>query len=124
MILLNYRDSKPIYEQVKEGIHKLVSAGALDAGEKLPSAGELASRLAINPGMVVRAYRELVAEGCLYTADGTEVFVSADRRTLDCRTTKLLEEFDEVVEELFFLSVPPEFLKERVGTLDERGQDE
>lgn len=49
MIQLNYRDAKPIYEQIKDGMRHLVISNALTADEKLPSVCELAATLAINP---------------------------------------------------------------------------
>ena len=49
MIQLNYRDAKPIYEQIKDGLRKLVITNSLIANEKLPSVREMASKLAINP---------------------------------------------------------------------------
>ena len=36
MISLNYRDARPIYEQVKEGLRHLMVTGGLQAGDKLP----------------------------------------------------------------------------------------
>ncbi len=36
MIQLNYRDAKPIYEQIKDGLRKLVITNSLIANEKLP----------------------------------------------------------------------------------------
>ena len=42
MVQLNYRDSKPIYEQIKEGLRRLVITGAVLKDEKLPSVRELA----------------------------------------------------------------------------------
>ena len=47
MIQLNYRDAKPIYEQIKDGLRKLVITNSLIANEKLPSVREMASKLAI-----------------------------------------------------------------------------
>ena len=52
MIQLNYRDARPIYEQVKDGLRHLVVTGALQAGDKLPSVRALASSLAINPNTI------------------------------------------------------------------------
>ena len=52
MIQLNYRDSKPIYEQIKDGLRKLVISNSLSADEKLPSVRELAAKLAINPNTI------------------------------------------------------------------------
>ena len=56
MIQLNYRDSKPIYEQIKDGLRKLVISNSLSADEKLPSVRELAAKLAINPNTIQKAY--------------------------------------------------------------------
>ena len=65
MLTLNYRDTKPIYIQIKSGLKKLMITGAIAADEKLPSVRELAGTLAINPNTIQRAYRELEAEGYL-----------------------------------------------------------
>ena len=46
MISLNYRDSRPIYEQIRDGLRKLIVTGALSADEKLPSVRALAAQLA------------------------------------------------------------------------------
>ena len=37
MIRLDYRDARPIYEQVKDGLRRLMVTGVLAPGEKLPS---------------------------------------------------------------------------------------
>ena len=63
MISLNYRDSRPIYEQIRDGLRKLIVTGALGADEKLPSVRALAAQLAINPNTIQRAYNELEGEG-------------------------------------------------------------
>lgn len=70
MIQLNYRDARPIYEQVRDGLRHLVVTGALQAGDKLPSVRALASSLAINPNTIQRAYESLEQEGYLYTVAG------------------------------------------------------
>ena len=43
MITLNYRDARPIYEQVRNGLRRLIVSGAIADGEKLPSVRALAS---------------------------------------------------------------------------------
>lgn len=63
MIQLNYRDAKPIYEQIKDGLKHLLVSKAIETGEKLPSVRELAASLAINPNTIQRAYKELESEG-------------------------------------------------------------
>ena len=65
MLSLDYRDARPIYEQVRDGLRRLVVTGALVQGEKLPSVRSMASSLAINPNTIQRAYEALEAEGYL-----------------------------------------------------------
>ena len=114
MIQLNFRDSKPIYEQVEEGIRKLVVNNNLSADEKLPSVREMASKYAINPNTIARAYRKLEDEGYIYTLNGKGTFVAPNKQVNDVRRAELLKQFDEVVKELAFLMVPSEQLIERV----------
>ena len=76
MIQLNYRDSRPFYQQIKDNIRHLVISRAVNTNEKLPSVRELASSLAINPNTIQRAYRELETEGYIYTVPGKGSFVS------------------------------------------------
>ena len=63
MLTLNYRDSRPIYEQIRDGLRKLIVTGAMAQGEKLPSVRALATQLSINPNTIQRAYNELESEG-------------------------------------------------------------
>ena len=66
MISLNYRDARPIYEQIKNGLKRLIVTGALKEGDKLPSVRSLATELAINPNTIQKAYNELENEGYLF----------------------------------------------------------
>ncbi len=114
MISLNYRDARPIYEQVKDGLRKLVVSGALQPGEKLPSVRSMASTLAINPNTIQRAYEALEREGYLYSVAGKGSFV-AERNEVDhTRQESLLAQFDEAVSELLYLGVTGQELLERM----------
>lgn len=119
MVQLNYRDAKPIYEQIKDGLRKLVVSNALSTGDKLPSVRELASQLAINPNTIQRAYRELESEGYIYTLVGKGTFVAENKNIDNTREKELLNDFDELVTELLYLEVPKETLKERIDTVAE-----
>lgn len=67
MLNLDYRDARPIYEQVRDNLRRLMVSGAIQEGEKLPSVRSLASNLAINPNTIQRAYESLEAEGYVYS---------------------------------------------------------
>lgn len=119
MLQLNYRDARPIYEQIKEGIQKLLITNAIAADEKLPSVRELASSLAINPNTIQRAYRELEAEGYVYTLPGKGTFASPIDQVHNTRTKELLKEFDDVVTDLMGLNVTREELGQRMEKLEQ-----
>ena len=114
MVQLNYRDAKPIYEQIKDGLRKLVVSGALSTGEKLPSVRELASQLAINPNTIGRAYRELENEGYIYTLVGKGTFVAESKNIDNTREKELMQSFEELVKELLYLEISKEKLKEQI----------
>ncbi|MDE6904491.1 MAG: GntR family transcriptional regulator [Lachnospiraceae bacterium] len=124
MLQLNYRDAKPIYEQIKDGIRKLLLSKAIEPDEKLPSVRELASSLAINPNTISRAYRELESEGYVYSKQGKGTFASSPVFINQTRKQELLVTFDDVVTELFVLSVTKEELGERMERLSEGGETE
>ena len=105
MIQLNYRDARPIYEQVKDGLRHLVVTGALQAGDKLPSVRALASSLAINPNTIQRAYESLEREGYLYTVADKGSFAAPQADVNADRRARLLEQFDASAAELLFLGL-------------------
>lgn len=119
MIQLNYRDAKPIYEQIKDGLKHLLLSGAIAAGEKLPSVRELASSLAINPNTIQRAYKELENEGYIYSVSGKGTFAAEKQDVVQIRKDELFLEFDVVTSELLYLSVEPKILAERIESLSE-----
>lgn len=123
MIQLNYRDSKPIYEQIKDGLKRLIITGAIAPDEKMPSVRELASQLAINPNTIAKAIRELEQEGYIYTITGRGSF-AADRKDISAgRNDQLLKKFDEIVKELLFLNENKDDLKQRIEALSKGGDD-
>ena len=100
MIHLNYRDGRPIYVQIVDGLRGQIQARILLPGEQLPSVRELAAELAINPNTIQRAYRELEAQGWIATVPGTGGFVCDREGEPDPEQTKLLEEFDALTARL------------------------
>ena len=107
MITLNYRDARPIYEQVKDGLRKLIVSGAIEDGEKLPSVRSLAAQLAINPNTIQRAYNELEAEGWAASVPGKGSFAVRDTRSeSDTRRRELSDTLRETAAELRAMGVP------------------
>ena len=105
MISLNYRDSRPIYEQIRDGLRKLIVTGALGADEKLPSVRALAAQLAINPNTIQRAYNELEGEGYIYSVPGKGRFAPANAAADSARRAELMTQVRELLSELRYLGV-------------------
>ena len=110
MISLNYRDSRPIYEQIKYGLRKLIVTGAMAPDEKLPSVRALATQLSINPNTIQRAYNELEGEGYIYSVPGKGSFASGSMDADAARRKELLTRVRELVTELRYLGVTDEEL--------------
>ena len=114
MLELNYRDARPIYEQIKDGLRRLILSDVIRQDEKLPSVRELASQLAINPNTIQKAYRELEQEGYVYTVSGRGSFAAPLSDVRTGRQETLLAQFDEAVTELLYLKKDPNELKQRI----------
>ena len=70
MIQIDPRSRMPIYEQLVDGITRLVVSGAMEADGAVPSVRALAAELSVNPNTVQKAYRELERQGYIYTTSG------------------------------------------------------
>lgn len=79
MLTLNYRDSRPVYGQIKDGLRRMILSGALEPDEKLPSIRAMAVDLAINPNTIQRAYAELEAEGFIYSVPENGLYAAGKR---------------------------------------------
>lgn len=91
MIILDYQDRRPLYEQITEKFRMLILRGAIPPGERMPSVRQLAAELAINPNTIQRAYMELEQEGLIYPVKGRGNFV-ADAEQIRRKSLKDYEE--------------------------------
>ena len=98
MILLDYRDKRPIYEQVVEKLERLILGGALETDAKMPSVRAMGMDLAVNPNTIQRAYNQLEQEGYLYTVSGRGSFVAPESEWREGKKKKLLTEWRLVTE--------------------------
>lgn len=114
MVNINYRDPRPIYEQIKDGIRRLILSGVLSPEAKLASVREMATELAINPSTIQRAYRELESEGYICSVAGKGSFVCARDEADEERKRELLGKFDELVTELGYIGVDKDMLTRRL----------
>ena len=78
MITVDYKDRRPIYEQLTANITELALSGELQPDEQLPSVRQLASQLGINPNTISKAYAELERRGIIYSVSGKGSFINSD----------------------------------------------
>jgi molybdate-binding protein/DNA-binding transcriptional regulator YhcF (GntR family) len=82
----------PMFAQIADRLRQMVATGQLQAGELLPTVRQLAESLAISPGTVVKAYRQLEQDGVIQSRRGGGTAVvgrASDPRLLTIRQTRL-----------------------------------
>ena len=96
MIIIDYRDSRPIYEQVVEKFKLLILKGVLAQDEKMPSVRTLAMELSIKPNTIQRAYAQFEDHGYIYTVKGRGNFVSDREQLLSDYKEEIRSQLQEV----------------------------
>ena len=114
MVLLDYRDARPIYTQIADSFRNQIRTGVLCEGDKLPSVRELAGELAINPNTIQRAYRELEVEGWIASVSGKGSFVCGIGDSNSGEIEELLKAFDDTVSHLLQSGIPMHVLLQRL----------
>jgi GntR family transcriptional regulator/MocR family aminotransferase len=70
LVVLRRGGDEPLHRQIEGSIRDLVRSRRLAAGTSVPSTRALAASLGVSRGVVVEAYRQLVAEGYLVSSQG------------------------------------------------------
>ncbi|OYP24986.1 GntR family transcriptional regulator [Lachnotalea glycerini] len=112
MIVIDYKDKRPIYEQVVEKFENLIIRGILEEGNKLPSVRSLAIELSINPNTIQKAYMELERSGYIYSIKGKGNYVAAGDEIEKRRKEAIIEQTTELVKLVKSLGITrEEFIK-------------
>lgn len=114
MIILDYKDRRPIYEQVIEKLEELMLLGVLKENDPLPSVRSLATDLSINPNTIQRAYAELERRGCIYVVKGKGSFVAENSAMRENKKKELLVQVSEMIDEAIRLGISDQELKNMV----------
>ena len=124
MIRLDYRDSRPIYEQVRDGLRRLMVTGVMQPGEQLPSVRSLAMELSINPNTIQRAYAELERQGYIYSIKGKGSFVADNGHVKEAGRQEVLQRQVDLAKEACALGVTKEQLWEQIVRIYEENETE
>lgn len=116
MITVDYKDRRPIYEQLTANITELALTGELKPDEQLPSVRQLASQLGINPNTISKAYLELERRGVVYSVSGRGSFINSDLTSAAGDRQKELEQrLRECIRDLKRIGAEKDRLLEIIG---------
>ena len=105
VILIDYKDRRPIYEQVIEKFQQMILCGALEPDSAMPSVRSLAMELSLNPNTIQRAYQELERQGYIYTLKGKGSFVSNSMKAADHKRKEIQEELEKSISNAFMAGI-------------------
>ena len=118
-IIISNSSGKPIYEQIADQVKEQIMAGALAAGDALPSMRLLAKELRISVITTKRTYEELERDGFLENVPGKGCFVAPQNRELlrEAQLRRVEEKLTQAIEEARRGAVSLEELKEMLTEL-------
>lgn len=108
MILIDWRDSRPIYEQIVERIKHLILMDVIRPGEQLPSVRSLAIENSTNPNTVQKAYAELERQGYTYTVKGRGIFAADNKELKERKKEEIVNSVSKLLKEGTEMGIDPE----------------
>lgn len=113
MKLIDYQDSRPIYEQIVENFKLQIYKGILQPDDQMPSVRSLSMELSTNPNTVQKAYAELERQGFIYTVKGRGNFVKSNEILKDNKKEELIKAVVDLLIEAKDIGIPiDELVKE------------
>ncbi len=106
VINIDYRDRRPIYEQIVVNVKELIIKGILKPDDYLPSVRALSGELGINPNTIQKAYTELERQNIIRTLVGRGSIVCSDVNSLtDNQREELYSKINENVQRAKILEI-------------------
>lgn len=93
MFQIDFSSRTPIYEQLYYNVIKLVSAGVIKPGDKLPPVRVIAAQLGINPNTAAKAYRELEQDGYIFSSVGRGSYLTDKLDKHSAQKAMVINEF-------------------------------
>ncbi len=120
MIKVDYKDGRSIHEQIEDGIKNLIERKVMTENQQLPSVRELSVSLTVNPNTVQKAYRNLEADGYIYSVKGKGSFIAPPRAALDPKKVEALyKTLLETAQSLLYLGESPEKIENALKEIKE-----
>jgi GntR family transcriptional regulator len=111
---IDFRDKRPIYEQIVSGIEDEIINGLISPDEPLPSVRSLATDLSINPNTIQKAYRQLEADGFTYSVPGRGSFVKNTEGVKEMKKKEVLRDLTDLIRRARELGVTEDEIKEAI----------
>ncbi|MBQ8956626.1 MAG: GntR family transcriptional regulator [Lachnospiraceae bacterium] len=111
---IDFRDKRPIYEQIVSGVEEEILRGILPPDEPLPSVRSLAMELSVNPNTIQKAYRQLETDGYTYSVPGRGSFVSNVEGLRSVKKKEALQKISGIVHEAKILGASDGEINEAV----------
>ncbi len=126
MFQIDLKSRKSIYEQIVNNTKELIIRGVLPADSKLPSVRELSKTLVINPNTAAKAYRQLEAEGYIYTRSGLGSFVSPGSRNVadEEKVREAVKKMKAGIDELRYMGFSEAEIRKKVDGIMTKGGDD
>lgn len=125
MFQIDLMSRQPIYEQLTDQIQKLLLAGILKPGDKLPSVRNLSCTLLVNPNTIQKAYSDLCTKGILCSVPGKGCFIAENAGDILYQMSKKkLCGLGEVLKELKLAGVTKNEVLYEVETIYDEGESE
>lgn len=107
LISIDSRSSKPIYEQIIDGMKENIMKKILRPNDKVPSVRELASIITANPNTVSRAYKELERQGLIVSIKGKGTYIADDyTQDVDYRkVNKIKEQIKNIIIDMHHMGI-------------------
>ena len=125
---IDFRDKRPIYEQIVSGMEGEILHGIMNPDEPLPSVRNLAMELSINPNTIQKAYRQLESDGYTYSVPGRGNFVSNVEGVRNMKKKEMIQRIAELIKEAKLLGITDKEIADAIegnlkgGSSDDRSK--
>ncbi len=114
LIEIDFRDKRPIYEQISGKLEELILCGIIGADEALPSVRSLAMDLSINPNTIQKAYDNLEQRGFCYSVSGRGRFAENISGVMPAKRQEFFGELEELLKKAATISIEENEIAEYV----------
>ena len=114
MIALDYRDPRPVYEQIVDYFEKLILQGVLKPDDRMPSVRQTAAEWTINPNTIQKAFTVLENRGYIYAVPGRGNFIAESTKLLEEKRTEQLKKQEKLLREGKELGITEEQAEEMI----------